>query len=63
MTDLTLKAIDPSTVYDLDANTPLFYRFKGARAYMMQTAGCAKLHRFAEAMAECYLVPKSKGGD
>lgn len=60
MKDITLKAIVPGTVYALAPETNLMYRFKGARAYMMQSARAVQNHKFAEAMAECYLIPSAE---
>jgi hypothetical protein len=61
--DITLLGVRPDSVYAMNENTNLLYRFKGAPIYMMNSARAVQTHRFAEAMAECYLIPRYDGDD
>jgi len=57
MDDITLKSIDPATIYDLHPETNLMYRFIGKKMYMMNYAKEVHIHKFDSAMEECYVVP------
>ena len=57
MDDLLLKAVFPVSIYDMDGDTNLLYRFTGKRMYMMNPAEVVHRHKFAEAIAECYIIP------
>ena len=61
MNPLTLRAINPYEIYSMDGDTPLLYRFKTKATYMQGDARTVKAHKFAEAMAECYVVPRYSG--